>query len=190
MTDKDQHLLWEAYLEKSKPDHQEDKKEDKKGKYDDGDGKKERCDYVPCEEEADQEEDHEDKEVQEEMDNLEFSAAGRESPEQAVFNAVVSWMKADTEGLTTPEDYEGYSMSDAFDDAKEFIRDVFRTYHSARSSRTCLVWFRCMIQKKLRLKHLLMMRYASMTAGCKTCLLASLECNDFKTAYSRNHPIG
>jgi hypothetical protein len=126
MTDKDQHLLWEAYLEKSKPDHQEDKKEDKKGKYDDGDGKKERCDYVPCEEEADQEEDHEDKEVQEEMDNLEFSAAGRESPEQAVFNAVVSWMKADTEGLTTPEDYEGYSMSDAFDDAKEFIRDVLQ----------------------------------------------------------------
>jgi hypothetical protein len=71
-------------------------------------------------------EENEDKDVQEEMDNLEFSAIGRENPEQMVFNAVLSWMRADTEGLTTPEDYEGYNMSDAFDDAKDFIRDVLQ----------------------------------------------------------------
>ena len=52
----------------------------------------------------------------------EFSAIGRENPEQMVFDAVLSWMRADTEGLVTPEDMEGYNMSDAFDDAKEFIR--------------------------------------------------------------------
>jgi len=43
-----------------------------------------------------------------------------------VFDAVLSWMRADTEGLMTPEDYEGYNMSDAFDDAKEFIRDALQ----------------------------------------------------------------
>jgi len=72
------------------------------------------------------EEESEEKDVQEEMDNLEFSAAGRENPEQMVFDAVLSWMRADTEGLMTPEDYEGYNMSDAFDDAKEFIRDALQ----------------------------------------------------------------
>jgi hypothetical protein len=56
------------------------------------------------------------------MTNMEFSAAGRENPEQMVFDAVLSWMRADTEGLMTPEDYEGYSMNTAFDDAKDFIR--------------------------------------------------------------------
>lgn len=53
MKDKDQHLLWEAYTEKRTPKHDED---DEKGKYDDGDDKEERCDYVPCEEENVQEE--------------------------------------------------------------------------------------------------------------------------------------
>lgn len=57
MKDNDQHLLWEAYLEKAKSAHDESKKdEDSEGKYDDGDGKKEKCDYVPCEEENVQEE--------------------------------------------------------------------------------------------------------------------------------------
>jgi hypothetical protein len=46
MIDNDQHLLWEAYLEKKSTDHH-DKKH--KGKYDDGDDKDEKCDYVPCE---------------------------------------------------------------------------------------------------------------------------------------------
>lgn len=62
MKDKDQHLLWEAYL--SEKHHDEEKGSDeKKNKehppHDDGDGKKERCDYVPCEEEVEgvQEED-------------------------------------------------------------------------------------------------------------------------------------
>ena len=117
MKDKDQHLLWEAYLEKHTPEHKKDSDhdEDEKGKYDDGDGKKEKCDFVPCKEE-----------VQEEMDNMEFSAIGRENPEQMVFNAVLSWMRADAEGLTTPEDMEGYSMSTAFDDAKDFIKDALQ----------------------------------------------------------------
>lgn len=45
MIDNDQHLLWEAYLEKSTSKHETDKK---KGKYDDGDDKDEKCDHVPC----------------------------------------------------------------------------------------------------------------------------------------------
>ena len=56
----------------------------------------------------------------------EFSAIGRENPEQMVFDAVLSWMRADTEGLVTPEDMEGYNMSTAFDDAKEFIRSALQ----------------------------------------------------------------
>ena len=152
MRDKDQHLLWESYMESkhtSKDTKDDDHTEKKKGKYDDGDGKTEKCDFVPCKEGTDgstddltdsekeklkkhagikTEEEHneEDDDVQEEMDNLEFSAIGRENPEQMVFNAVLSWMRADTEGLTTPEDYEGYSMSTAFDDAKEFIKDALQ----------------------------------------------------------------
>ena len=111
MIDKDQHLLWEAYMAEKKAD-----------KDHDGDGEVESSEdeYQGSKDEAIK------KTMTEEMGNLEFSAQGRENPEQAVFNAVVSWMKADTEGLTTPEDYEGYSMSDAFDDAKEFIRDVLQ----------------------------------------------------------------
>jgi len=45
MIDNDQHLLWEAYLEKQTPGHKSDKA---KGKHDDGDDKDEKCDYVPC----------------------------------------------------------------------------------------------------------------------------------------------
>ena len=88
MTDKDQHLLWEAYLEKSKSEHQEDEKENKKGKHDDGDGKEERCDYVPCEEETDQEEEHEDGEVQEEDSGLyaESEEVGLDSIHDAIRN--------------------------------------------------------------------------------------------------------
>ena len=161
MKDRDQQLLWEAYVSEKhhdkkdhdKKDHDEKDHDKKKGKYDDGDGKTERCDFVPCEEDTDTVEEtthsgensckddeyfcHEDKvckpkherdnhEVKEEMNNMEFSAIGRENPEQKVFDAVLSWMKADTEGLTTPEDMEGYSMSTAFDDAKEFIRQVLQ----------------------------------------------------------------
>ena len=127
----------------------DDHTDKKKGKYDDGDDKTEKCDFVPCKEGTDgstddltdsekeklkkhagiktEEDDHdEDDDVQEEMDNLEFSAIGRENPEQMIFNAVLAWMRADTEGLTTPEDYEGYSMSTAFDDAKDFIKDALQ----------------------------------------------------------------
>ena len=161
MNDRDQKLLWESYMESKseKKDHddkehsEEEKK--KKGKYDDGDGKTERCDFVPCKEGTDgktddltekekfkfashaakqgkgpladkDKDDHEDKDVKEEMNNMEFSAIGRENPEQLVFNAVLSWMRADTEGLTTPEDMEGYSMSTAFDDAKDFIKQALQ----------------------------------------------------------------
>jgi hypothetical protein len=113
MIDKDQQLLWESYVESKRPD------------YPDVDGDNDRKESMK-KALQDKDDDGEKKEVQEEMDNLEFSAEGRENPEQAIFNAVVSWMKADTEGLMTPEDFEGYSMSDAFDDAKEFIRDALQ----------------------------------------------------------------
>ena len=70
-------------------------------------------------------------EVQEEMDNLEFSAQDRISMheieyklQQTFVDAAADWIIADAEALTTPEDYEGYSMSTAFDNAKDFIKDV------------------------------------------------------------------
>jgi hypothetical protein len=146
MIDKDQQLLWEAYMS--------EKSEKKADKDYDGDGEVESSEdeykgsvdkkikqSVSGEaHDTEEDEENEDKEVQEEgemgvanaasegmgLSNPEFSAIGRENPEQQVFDAVLSWMRADTEGLTTPEDYEGYSMSDAFDDAKEFIRDVLQ----------------------------------------------------------------
>lgn len=102
MKDKDQHLLWEAYLEKHTPDHKdEDAKDKKKGKYDDGDDKEERCDYVPCEEDADalanedntpydgaDAEDAEDEDVQEEDAGLyqESEETGQESIHDAIRN--------------------------------------------------------------------------------------------------------
>lgn len=97
MNDKDQHLLWEAYLEKHTPEHkEEDKKEKKKGKYDDGDGKEERCDYVPCEEESVQEEEtygaegaeEDDEDVQEEDAGLynEGGEVGLDSIHDAIRN--------------------------------------------------------------------------------------------------------
>ena len=111
-----------------------------KGKDHDGDGDIDGDDYMAAKDkaikkamnkeahDADHDEENEDKDVQEEdlMGNLKFSAEDRVNPEQLVFDAVLGWMKADTEGLVTPEDYEGYSMSTAFDDAKEFIRDVLQ----------------------------------------------------------------
>ena len=139
MRDRDQQLLWEAYMAEKKDKHDDKEHDDKKkGKYDDGDGKTERCDFVPCNEDdvkeedatpynGDEKDDHEkDEPVEEDMSNMEFSAIGRENPEQMVFNAVLSWMRADTEGLTTPEDMEGYSMSTAFDDAKDFIKQALQ----------------------------------------------------------------
>lgn len=156
MKDKDQHLLWEAYVsEKSKTVAGRTEPKDKLNK---GDflPKKVRDD-INDEDEGTVEETthsgensckdgeyfcHKDKvckpkdDVQEEGERgvtsaasegmglslPAFSAIGRENPEQMVFDAVLSWMRADTEGLTTPEDMEGYSMSDGFDDAKDFIR--------------------------------------------------------------------
>ena len=129
MIDKDQHLLWEAYVAESKADKDYDGDGEVESSEDEYQGSKDKAikkDMNKEAHDAEHDEENEDKDVQEEMDNLEFSAIGRESPEQAVFDAVVSWMKADTEGLMTPEDYEGYNMSDAFDDAKEFIRDVLQ----------------------------------------------------------------
>lgn len=130
MNDKDQKLLWEAYLEKHAPGHKKDEDNDKeKGKYDDNDGEDERCDYVPCKEDIQEEGEMGVANAASEGMGLsipEFSAIDRENPEQMVFNAVLSWMRADAEGLTTPEDMEGYSMSTAFDDAKDFIKDALQ----------------------------------------------------------------
>ena len=56
MRDKDQHLLWESYMESkhtSKDTKDDDHTEKKKGKYDDGDGKTEKCDFIPCKEGTD-----------------------------------------------------------------------------------------------------------------------------------------
>lgn len=97
MNDKDQHLLWEAYLEKHTPEHKgKDKEEKKKGKYDDGDGKEERCDYIPCEEENVKEEEtygaegaeEDDEDVQEEDAGLytEGEEVGLDSIHDAIRN--------------------------------------------------------------------------------------------------------
>ena len=145
MIDKDLHLLWEAYVAEKKADKDYDGDGEVESAEDEYKGSKDKAIKKAMKEESaeltdEQKEkgkksqfkqmkddlDEEEKEVQEEMDNLEFSAIGRENPEQMVFDAVLSWMRADTEGLTTPEDYEGYSMSDAFDDAKEFVRDALQ----------------------------------------------------------------
>ena len=145
MIDKDLHLLWEAYVAEKKADKDYDGDGEVESAEDEYKGSKDKAIKKSMKEESaeltdEQKEkgkksqfkqmkddlDEEEKEVQEEMDNLEFSAIGRENPEQMVFDAVLSWMRADTEGLTTPEDYEGYSMSDAFDDAKEFVRDALQ----------------------------------------------------------------
>jgi hypothetical protein len=123
MIDKDQHLLWEAYMAEKKADKDHDGDGEIESSEDEYQGSKDKAIKKAMNKEAHDPEHDEDEEVQEEMDNMQFSAMGRENPEQMVFNAVLSWMRADTEGLVTPEDYESYSMSDAFDDAKEFIRD-------------------------------------------------------------------
>lgn len=129
MIDKDQHLLWEAYMAEKKAEKDHDGDGEVESAEDEYKGSKDKAIKKAMNKEANdpkEDEENEDKDVQEEMDTLEFSAIGRENPEQMVFDAVLSWMRADTEGLTTPEDYEGYSMSDAFDDAKEFIRDALQ----------------------------------------------------------------
>jgi hypothetical protein len=148
MIDKDQQLLWEAYVAEKKADKDYDGDGEVESAEDEYEGSKDKAIKKAMKEESAEftdeqkargkksqfkqmkddldEEESEEKDVQEEMDNLEFSAAGRENPEQMVFDAVLSWMRADTEGLMTPEDYEGYNMSDAFDDAKEFIRDALQ----------------------------------------------------------------
>lgn len=124
MKDRDQQLLWEAYLtdKAAKPDYIDaDEDGDTKESM-----KKALQDKESGTEEVEETAQKDKEDVQEEMDNLEFSASGRENPEQMVFNAVLSWMRADTEGLTTPEDFEGYSMSTAFDDAKDFIKQALQ----------------------------------------------------------------
>lgn len=135
MIDKDQHLLWEAYVSEKKADKDydgdgevessEDEYQGSKGKAIKKAMKEESSEFTDEQKEKD-DLDEEGKEVQEEMDNLRFSAESRINPEQLVFDAVLGWMKADTEGLVSPEDYEGYSMSDAFDDAKAFVRDALQ----------------------------------------------------------------
>jgi hypothetical protein len=129
MIDKDQHLLWEAYVAEKKADKDYDGDGEVESSEDEYQGSKDKAIKKAMNKEAhdpEHDEENDDKDVQEEMDNMQFSAIGRENPEQMVFNAVLSWMRADTEGLVTPEDFEGYSMSDAFDDAKEFIRDALQ----------------------------------------------------------------
>lgn len=134
MNDKDQKLLWEAYLEKHAPSHKKDEDNDKeKGKYDDNDGEDERCDYVPCKEDVQEEGERGVANAASEGMGLsipEFSAIDRENPEQMVFqmvfDAILGWMRADSEGHVTPGDMEGYNMSTAFDDAKESIRSALQ----------------------------------------------------------------
>ena len=50
------HKSGEKKVEEAKKHEDEDHedKDEEKGKYDDGDGKKERCDFVPCDEEVDE----------------------------------------------------------------------------------------------------------------------------------------
>jgi len=146
MIDKDQHLLWEAYMAEKKADKDYDGDGEVESSEDEYQGSKDKAIKKAMNKESaeftdEQKErgkksqfkqmkddlDDEEKDVQEEdFGNLQFSAEGRVNPEQLVFDAVLGWMKADTEGLTTPEDYEGYSMSDAFDDAKDFIRQALQ----------------------------------------------------------------
>ena len=131
MIDKDQHLLWEAYMAEKKADKDYDGDGEVESSEDEYQGSKDKAIKKAMNKEAhdaDHDEENEDKDVQEEdlMGNLKFSAEDRVNPEQLVFDAVLGWMKADTEGLVTPEDYEGYSMSDAFDDAKAFVRDALQ----------------------------------------------------------------
>lgn len=135
MKDNDQHLLWEAYLEKARPAHDESKKdEDSEGKYDDGDGKKEKCDHVPCEEENVQEEetygaegiegegegDDED-DVQEEMDTLEFQRDTHPGHGLIVFNALVEIIGGNMAGMDTPDHFDGFDLGKEFEDAKKLI---------------------------------------------------------------------
>ena len=137
MKDRDQQLLWEAYM--AEKDHTVAGRTPPKDKLNKGDflPKKVRDEINKDEDDVkeedstpyngDEKDDHEkDEPVEEDMSNMEFSAVGRENPEQMVFDAVLSWMRADTEGLTTPEDMEGYSMSTAFDDAKDFIKQALQ----------------------------------------------------------------
>ncbi len=152
MIDRDQHLLWEAYVAEKKKDKDHDGDGEVESPEDEYKGSKDKAIKKSMKEEGTDgstsdlterekfklaadagkrgkgplAEDDEDEDVQEEMDTLRFSAEGRVNPEQLVFDAVLGWMKADTEGLVTPEDYEGYSMSDAFDDAKDFIRQAMQ----------------------------------------------------------------
>ena len=148
MKDRDQQLLWEAYINEktAKPDYidadddgdtKESMKKALKDKESGAEKVEETTHSVANSLKDDEDQEHyaktgeikkkdEDDDVQEEMDNIEFSAVGRENPEQKVFDAVVSWMRADAEGLVTPEDMEGYSISTAFDDAKDFIKDVLQ----------------------------------------------------------------
>jgi len=131
MIDKDQHLLWEAYMAEKKADKDYDGDGEVESSEDEYQGSKDKAIKKAMNKEAhdaEHDEENEDKDVQEEdlMGNLKFSAEDRVNPEQLVFDAVLGWMKADTEGLMTPEDYEGYNMSDAFDDAKAFVRDALQ----------------------------------------------------------------
>jgi len=131
MKDRDQHLLWEAYV--SEKDHTVAGRTPPKDKLNKGDflPKKVRDKINKEEDETpyngdDEDDGKKDEPVEEDMSNMEFSAIGRENPEQMVFDAVLSWMRADTEGLTTPEDMEGYNMNTAFDDAKDFIKSALQ----------------------------------------------------------------
>ena len=150
MKDQDQHLLWEAYLSEKKAAKDYDGDGKVESSEDEYKGSKDKAikkamgkeDEDTVEETTHSGENsckddeyfcQKDKVCKPKKDDVheegemglsipEFSAIGRENPEQMVFDAVLSWMRADTEGLVTPEDMEGYNMSDAFDDAKEFIR--------------------------------------------------------------------
>lgn len=155
MKDRDQHLLWEAYINEktAKPDYIDadddgDTKESMKKALKDKEAGAEKVEEtthsVANSLKDDEDQDHyaktgeikkkdEDDDVQEEMDNLEFSAKDRVSMgdiefklQQVFVDAAADWIIADAEALTTPGDYQGYSMSTAFDDAKDFIKDALQ----------------------------------------------------------------
>lgn len=131
---KDSDALLEAFqqiqLQEKQKDEKKDEKKDSDGKYSDHDGKKERCDYVPCEEEAHETpyggnpegEDENDEEVQEEMDFSQVSAA-HQSTGAVVFQALIDIIGGNMAGLDSPEQMHNFDLNKEFEDSKKAIID-------------------------------------------------------------------
>lgn len=89
---KDSDALLEAFQQIQIREKDEEKHEKKKGKYDDGDDKEERCDYVPCEEDVAEEAKKQDKSPfdghEEDDDDVQEESIAPGLPEEDVFKAV------------------------------------------------------------------------------------------------------